>query len=482
MSMCISEHLEENKKKAGEIFPLAQSFDLITRSLLFGKKEGFFIGVNGFCKAEILQQIFADLQDPLFMEDADLHKIESYVNGKIGYIQASLTDSWDEIVKNVLSGPAVLFLDGFAQAILLDVRSYPTRGISEPDTERVIKGARDGFVETLLFNANLIRRRIRSPRLTFEILSIGTESKTDVAVAYLKGLADDALLKQLKNKLSSLQVSSLTMGTKSLEELLVPRKWFHPLPSTHLTERPDVAASFLEEGHIVVLTDNSPSVMILPCTIFQFTQSAEDYYKSPVVGTYFRLVRFLCIPASLLLLPVFILLTAYYPQLSEKWNLLSTSQDLSPGILIFYVFAVEFILDLFKYSASLSSSRFSGSLSIVGGLILGDIAVELNWASTEILFYAAITLLSSLALSSMEFADGLRVYRIFLILLTAIFGTRGFAAGLFLILLSVATTPTFGNMSYFWPLIPFNKDALKTLLFRYPTAKAQPSKIWHRKR
>ena len=232
----------------------------------------------------------------------------------------------------------------------------------------------------------------------------------------------------------------------------------------------------------MVLTDNSPSVMILPCTIFQFTQSAEDYYKSPVVGTYFRLVRFLCIPASLLLLPVFMLLTAYYPQLSAKWNLLSTGQDLSPGILIFYVFAVEFILDLFKYSASLSSSRFSGSLSLVGGLILGDIAVELNWASTEILFYAAITLLSSLALSSMEFADGLRVYRIFLILLTAIFGLRGFAAGLFLILLSVATTPTFGNMSYFWPLIPFNKDALKTLLFRYPTAKAQPSKIWRRKR
>ena len=118
----------------------------------------------------------------------------------------------------------------------------------------------------------------------------------------------------------------------------------------------------------------------------------------------------------------------------------------------------------------------------MGGLILGEIAVELNWASTEILFYAAITLLSSLALSSMEFADGLRVYRIFLILLTAIFGLRGFAAGLFLILLSVATTPTFGNMSYFWPLIPFNKDALKTLLFRYPTAKAQPSKIWRRKR
>ena len=245
----------------------------------------------------------------------------------------------------------------------------------------------------------------------------------------------------------------------------------------HYTERPDVACSFLMEGHIVVIVDNSPSVLILPCTVFQFMQSPEDYYKSPVVGTYFRLIRFLCIPVSLILMPLFLLLTVYFPEFSEKWEILSTESLPGPTI-IFYIFAVEFLLDLFKYSASVSSSRFSGSLSIIGGLIIGDIAVELNWASVEILFYAAVTLLTSLSLASIEFSDALRVYRLFLVITTALFGLWGFLGGLALVLLSVITTPTFGGMSYFWPLYPFQWKALCTLLLRYPTASAQPSKVW----
>ena len=269
------------------------------------------------------------------------------------------------------------------------------------------------------------------------------------------------------------------MGAKSMVELLVPRKWWNLLPSIQLTERPDVACSYLLEGYILVIVDNSPSVLILPCSIFQFTQSPEDYYKSPLTGTYFRLVRFACIPVCLLLMPLFLLITAYYPDISNQWNLLST-EGMTPQRLTFYVLAVEFLLDLFKYSGALSSSRFSGSLSIVGGLIIGDIAVSLNWASTEVLFYAAITLLASLSLSSLELADALRIYRIFLILATGFFGTWGFMIALALVSLSIITTPSFAKRSYFWPLLPFNWAALRTLLFRYPTTKAQPSKIWNR--
>ena len=359
----------------------------------------------------------------------------------------------------------------------MDVRTYPARGIDEPDTEKVTRGSRDGFVETMLFNTNLIRRRIRSPRLTFEVKSVGTESKTDVAIAYVKGSVNEELLDTLRKKLDSLEVTSLTMGTKSLEELLVHKRWYNPLPSLHSTERADVACSYLMEGYILLVVDNSPETLILPCTIFQFTQSPEDYYKSPVVGNYFRLVRFGCIFISLRLMPLFLLITAYYPELSDKWKLL-TSGRIPPINLIFYVLIVEFGLDLFKNSASLSSSRFSGSLSIVGGLIIGDIAVSLNWATVEVSFYASITLLTSVALSSMEFGDAIRVYRIFIILMTAVFRLWGFIGGLILVLLSVITTPTFAGASYFWPLYPFNWAALKTLLLRYPTYRAQPSHVW----
>lgn len=220
-------------------------------------------------------------------------------------------------------------MNGFDQAVIIDVRTYPVRSISEPDTERSTRGARDGFVETLLFNTNLIRRRVRSAKLTFSICTLGTESRTDVAIAYLADQVNEELLEALKQKLSRLQITSLTMGSKSLEELLIHKRWWNPLPSIQLTERPDVACSYLCEGHILLIVDNSPAVLLLPGTIFQFTQSPEDYYNNPLTGTYFRMIRFLCIPVSLLLLPVFLLLSAYYPEITASLQLTPVS-DLSP--------------------------------------------------------------------------------------------------------------------------------------------------------
>lgn len=477
--MTLSSNLNENIRYIETHLPVHTSFDLMTRMLCFGESKAFFLGVNGFCKTEILQQIFSDLQDPLYMPNGRIEDITRFTEGKIGYAQTSLSSSWEDIIRNVLSGPAALFIDGFAQAILIDVRTYPTRSISEPDLERVTRGSRDGFVETLLFNANLIRRRVRSCELIFAMHSIGTQSKTDVAVAYLEDCVNPDLLKKLNHSLDSLQAASLTMGTQSLEELLLHKRWWNPLPSIQVTERPDVACSYLLEGHILILVDNSPLVMILPCTIFQFTQNPEDYYKSPSVGTYFRMVRFLCIPVSLLLLPLFLLTTAHFPELARQWGLLS-EENMTPQRLLFYVLAVEFLLDLFKYSSSLSSGKFSGSLSIVGGLIIGDIAVTLNWTSVDVLFYAAVTLLSSLAITDTEFSDALRLYRILLILSAGAGGLPGFLVCLGLVLLSAATTPTFGGFSYLWPLFPLNKEALGRLLFRSPTPKAQPPKVWDR--
>ena len=476
--MNLSVNLDENINYLKENMPLNDSFDLMSRPLKLGRTRAFFLGVNGFCKTEILQRIFSDLQDPSYMQDDRVENIADYVNSKIGYAQTSLTDSWDTVFRSVLSGPTALFIDGFSQAVLIDARTYPTRSMSEPDLEKATKGARDGFVETLLLNANLIRRRVRTPRLCFAMHSVGTESRTDVAIAYLENTVNKELLQKLSETIDSLMVTSLTMDSKSLEELLLPKHWWNPLPNIQMTERPDVACSYLEEGHILILVDNSPLVMILPCSIFQFTQSPDDYYNSPAVGTYFRLVRFLCIPVSLLLMPLFLLLAAYFPDFSLEIGLLSEAAP--PHRVLLYVLAVEFLLDLFKHSSALSSGKFSGSLSLISGLIIGDIAVSLNWASVEVLFYAAVTLLATLSISGTEFADGLRIYRILLILATGFFGLPGFLASLALILLSIATTPTFGGFSYLWPLFPFNKKALGRLLFRSPTPKAQPTTIWSR--
>ncbi|MBQ7774481.1 MAG: spore germination protein [Lachnospiraceae bacterium] len=478
--MFLSTHLEENIAQFKKLLPIGKSFDLVTRELYLGNTPAYFITINGMCRTEVLQQIFSDLQNPLYMQDTTVTQIQNYLAAKIGYAQVELSTDMDKILQQLLSGPSVLLIDGFAQAILIDARSYQTRSVEEPDTEHVTKGARDGFVETMLFNTNLIRRRIRSPRLTFELLSVGTDSRTDISLAYLGDLVDCDLLDRLRHALKNLQVTSLTMGSKSLEELLIPKHWYHPMPGIHNTERPDVASSYLMEGHILIIVDNSPSVLILPCSLFQFTQSSADYYRNPLTGGYFRLVRFLCIPISLFLLPAFYLVAAYYPDFAVKYRLLSDRETGWLELTIF-VFAAEFLLDLFRYSCAHSASRFSGSLSIIGGLIIGDIAVQLQWATVEVLFYAAITLLTTLSLASIDLGDALRLYRMFLLIATVIFGIWGFAIASILIILSLATTPTFGGMSYLWPLFPFHWGALKTLLFRYPTFKAQPSKVWPRK-
>ena len=232
---------------------------------------------------------------------------------------------------------------------------------------------------------------------------MGTDSRTDIAIAYIDGYVDQALLEQIHKTLDSLHVTSLTMGAKSLEELLVPKRWYHPLPSIQQTQRPDVACSYLLEGNILLLVDNSPLALILPSTIFQFTQSPEDYYKSPLVGSYSRLLRFFCVFISLLLLPAFLLLGSYFPAMADNLSLFPIEHP-GCGRLLIYILFAELALDLFQYSASHSPSSYSGALSIVGGLILSDAAIDLHWVSLEVMFYAAATMLASLALSSTAFS------------------------------------------------------------------------------
>lgn len=478
----VSSSLQDNINMLNQLLPLSKSFDLLTRRIELCHMDSFFIGINGYCDDRVLHTIFKDLQAMDYSGLAQSGKSNTQIIEKLTHTfpvgQVQHFPEFEPLLRNLLSGTILLFFEGVNEGFTIDIREYPARGIEEPENEKVIRGSKDGFVETLLFNANLIRRRIRSPQLTFEIFSVGTQSKTDVSIAYMDGEADPKLLDAIRKRLEQINVSALTMGTKSMEELLVPHKWYHPLPSMFHTERPDVACSYLLEGYILLMVDTTPSVLVLPCSVFQFSQSPEDYYKSPLMGNYIRLFRFLCAVISLFLMPAFLLLAANPALLPAGFSLLPTG-DLSPLRIFIYVLFAELALDLFKYSSSHTASGFSGSFGIIGGLLIGDVAIELQWASSEIIFYAAATMLASLSLNSIEYADAIRMYRIFLLLTTGFFGLPGFLAGCALILLSVFTTPAAFGRSYFWPLFPFNWKALRTLLFRFPIRYKQPPQIWH---
>lgn len=471
----LTSNLQDNIRLFQGILPLNKSFDIITREISLGSTSCFFIGLNGMCDLKIIQWLFADIETVDFQAKANQNSstLPQFVKDRFFYAQITFTDSPKEMLDNLLSGPCLLLIDGYAQGLIIDTRKYPSRNVEEPETEKVIQGAKDGFTETLLTNCNLIRRRLRIPSLTFALQKMGNFSNTDVAVAYLENHCDKKLLASITQTLNSIETTSLTMGIQSLKELLIKKSILHPMPSIYMTGRPDVACSYLAEGYILLLVDNSPFACVLPCNLFQFTQSPEDYYKSPLVGTYVRIVRLVCFLISLFLMPVF-LLFCLNPEWLPAFLQGVVPENINRVSIFIYVLFVEFGLDLFKYASAHSANAFSGSFAIVGGLLLGDMAVKLKWTNEEVIFYGAATLLASLGIVSIELSDAVKMYRLLLVLLTGFFPKFGFFVGLGLILLSLITTPVFGKKSYFWPLIPFNKKALGTLLFRYPTYKAQP--------
>lgn len=434
------------------------------------------------CDLQTIQWLFADIEATNFQTGAkNASSLPQYVKDQFFYAQISFSNSPKEMLDNLLCGPCLLILDGYEQGLIIDTRQYPSRGVEEPDTERVIQGSKDGFTETLLTNCNLIRRRLRYPGLTFSLSKIGTLSNTDVAIAYLEKQCDSKLVKELQNKLNSLQTATLTMGIHSLQELLIKKSMLHPMPSAFLTARPDVACSYLAEGYILLMVDTSPFALVLPCHLFQFLQNPEDYYKSPPVGTYTRFVRLLCLLLSLFLMPTFLLFC-----LEPGWlpNFLQglIPETLHPTAIFIYVLFVELGLDLFKYASAHSANAYSGAFAIIGGLLLSDMAISLQWTNEEVIFYGAATLLASLGITSVELADAIKLYRLFLILVTGLFAFLhlpgvGYLLGVVLTLISIITTPVFSRNKYLWPLYPLHPRALGRLLFRYPTNKIQPQPL-----
>lgn len=466
--MNISSELDTTKQMIKDILPIDKSFDMITRDLLFGKTAGFFFGIDGFVKDDIMFYILNHLQK-IEASNGEVTNLSTWIRSQIPYIEVSETKDVHRMIHMVLSGMSALIIDGFDTAILIDSRTYPVRGVGEPDMEKVARGPRDGFVETIIFNTALVRRRIRDPKLTFEMFQVGTQSKTDIAIGYIRDVVDQKLLTHIQKKLKKIHVHALNMGAKSLEELLIKKVWYNPLPQVRYTERPDVAAAHLLEGYILLFIDTTPEVIILPTTLFQFTQSAEDYYQNPAVGNYLRFVRFAAILTSLLLTPTWLMITnmnlSFLPFFSIK-------ETVHIPILL-QIILLELGLDLFRYISSHAPSNLSGSIGLIGGLIIGDVAVQIGWITQEVMFYTAITALTTFAASSLDFTYALRIFRFILIICTGVFSIWGYILGIGYILTMILTTSTIGGKKYTWPLYPFDKSAFLSLLFRQSIPKIQ---------
>ena len=303
--MKISKMIQENISYINEILPVKESFDIIERDMIIGGRESCFFFIDGFMKDEVMSKVM----DTLFkLTPEEMPKTATELSRTmISYVEIDTFSEYDEIIKNILSGVSCLFVDGFESCIAIDCRTYPSRSVDEPAQDKSLRGSRDGFVETIVFNTALMRRRIRDPHLTMKMTEIGKSSRTDVALCYMSDRVDQNLLSLLTQKLEAMQEEDLKMNQQSLAELLFKRKWYNPFPKVKYTERPDTAAACLLEGKIILLVDTSPSAMILPTSIFDMIEEANDYYFPTLTGIYLKISRGLITLMTIFLTPLFLL-------------------------------------------------------------------------------------------------------------------------------------------------------------------------------
>ena len=463
----MGKQFSENVRELNKRLRIDESYDLIGKDLIIGGRQARLYFIDGFAKDEVMEKILEFLMgmDAKKLKDADT--VTSFINHFVTYVEADPTPFYDAVITGILSGTLALLIEGYSEAIMIDARTYPARSVSEPEDDRVLRGSHDGFVETLVHNTALIRRRIRDPNLTMDITRVGSQSKTDIVVCYIKGKADEKLLSSIKKKLNSIEVDSLTLSQESLLECLVKPQWYNPFPKVRYTERPDAASASLIEGSILILTDNSPSVMILPTSLLDFVQDTNDFYFPPMVGTYLRSVRMGVFALTLFLTPIWLLLIQN-PQILPEWLEFIKVQEPNGIPIIFQLLIIEFVIDGLKLASLNTPNVLSNSFSIVGALILGDFAVKARWFVPEVVLYMAFVAIATFTQPSFELGYALKIFRVILLGLISLLNWWGFILGIILMIVVAATTKTVSGNSYLYPLIPFNWSALSSLLIRKP--------------
>lgn len=458
----IENNLKDTILKINKDMRVDESFDLLCRPITIGGKEACLYFIDGFVKDDIMQKI-QDYFSGLTKEDMNTDS-QSFLK-KLPYVEAELTDNPETFKTNIFSGVTGLIVDGFDSAILIDCRTYPARNVDEPDKDKVLRGSRDGFVETIVMNAALIRRRIRNKNLTIKMMNVGSISKTDVAICYMDNKVDKKKLKYIEDKINSIQAASLTMNQESLAECLYKKKWFNPFPKFKYSERPDTTVSALLEGHIVILVDNSPASMIIPTTFFDMIEEADDYYFPPITATYLRLSRFIITMMSLFVTPIYLFLMQNEHLIPDWLSFIKITDDVNVPIYL-QLIILEIAIDGLKLAAVNTPNMLNTPLSIIAGIILGESAVKSGWFNDSTMLYMAFVAFGNFTHGSFELSYAWKLFRIMLITLIWLFNGWGFIAGIIIIVICLFSNKTVTGDSYMYPIFPFDGKKLLNIIFR----------------
>ncbi|MBE7040402.1 MAG: spore germination protein [Ruminococcaceae bacterium] len=463
--MILKKSLQENMAILDGILPVGKSQDLLVRNFNLGGRCARVYYLDGFLNDVVMERMVSRMFQITPEQIEKTKDLRDFVEKFITYTEVDIYTKTDDVILQILSGKSVFLVDGLEGALAVDLREYPARSVDEPEKERVMRGSRDGFVETIIWNAALIRRRIRDPKLVVEIIHVGKRSQTDVAIVYIEDLVKQDELSIVRSKLGGIQVDSLTMNMESLTECMVKKRWYNPFPKVRYTERPDSAAAAILEGDVVVLVDNAPQAMIMPTTLFSFMEEPNDYYYPPLVGSYIRFVRTAVFFVTLVLSPLWYLAVEYLDKLPPALAFLNVSEPAKVPIII-QLLLLEGAIDVLRLASVNTPNMLGNSLSIIGALLLGEFAVKSGWLVPDTILYMSFIAIASFTQPNIELGYAFKFMRVMILLLTFFFKIWGFALGLLLVLFFVATNKTVTGKGYLYPLIPFNWQALKAHLYR----------------
>ena len=404
-----------------------------------------FYYIDGFVKDEAMLKImdsFLSVTEQDMSEDA-----ESFIQEHVPYVEVDLAADFDQVLRNVLSGAVALFIDGYAESVIIDCRTYPARSVDEPEKDKSLRGSRDGFVETIVFNTALMRRRIRDPHLIMEMTEAGQSSRTDIAICYMSDRVDQELLDNLRRRIRELNLDDLRMNQQSLAEALFKRKWFNPFPKFKYTERPDTAAACLLEGKVVILVDNAPSAMILPTSILDMIEEANDYYFPTLTGIYLKVTRTLITVATVFFTPLYLLFMQNPQWLPEAFAFVEVRDTVNIP-LIFQFLLLELSIDGLRLAAMNTPTMLSTPLSVIAGIVMGEFSVQSGWFNSEVMLYMAFVAVANYTQPNFELGYALKFMRLMLLVLTSVFGLYGFVAGCILVLCFLIFNKTLSGRNY----------------------------------
>lgn len=479
--MQLTKSLEQNMTAIDEA--LRDCGDIVRREFrVGGGGRLIMLYADNFVDLEALRESILETVMLDYQNEQPEGILEALLEEAIAISEVKKITTVDEICDAVFWGDTVLLMDGNDFALQATTKQFPNRGISKAETEVVVQGPKDAFMEVMAFNIVLTRRRIRDPKLKLKRKKAGQRTKTDIAVMYMEDLVRPEVLAQVEKQLDQMEIAGL-LDSGSMEQLLERRK-VSPFPQLQMTERPDKTASALLEGRVVLLADNTPYAILLPATLNTFFQAAEDYYERWEIMSFIRMIRYAAAFFAVALPGLYIAFAVYHPQLMPTALALkvASTRGSIPFSVIGEVLIMELAFELLREAGIRLPSPVSSTIGIVGGIIIGSAAVEAGIVSPVVVIVAALTGICTFVIPNVSIVSGLRISKYLVIAMAAVFGLFGVWAALLLLLGHLSGLTSYG-IPYLYPYCSssVNDDRdWEDSIFRLPLSRRKGRPIFAR--